>query len=183
MIDGLLDNPTSLWNLAWGNPWPRHVGKVSRAGDDLPMLSDDDDGVDAPRPPSELEYVCLHNIKAVVEACGGSAESVQDVLVVRQDYELLREMMEEGHLKASNSMVVAGQPGIGAYTSNVLCSVREMEREVPTMLMSAQARQSSSFIFCSIVSSVDCLQPSTLEATSSSSSTPTEPELSQQGEV
>ena len=46
MIDGLLGNPTSLWNLAWGNPWPRHVGKVSRAGDDLPMLSDDDDGVD-----------------------------------------------------------------------------------------------------------------------------------------
>ena len=113
---------TDLWDMAWGNPWPyQSTGKVSNAdiardGDDA-MLTTDDDSVDDSSPASPaLEYRCLRNIKMVIEACGGFPDQVQDVLVIRREYVLLRAMIEDGgSLGRVEKMTVTGQPGIGAY--------------------------------------------------------------------
>ena len=79
---------TDLWDKAWGRPWPyQSTGKVSKAdistdGDLLKDHNVDNSNQNTP----ELEYLCLHNIQSVVEACGGYPSGFEDVLVVRPEY-------------------------------------------------------------------------------------------------
>ena len=109
---------TGLWDKAWGKPWPHQsIGKVSKAdifaGGDL--LEDDNVGNSNTTAP-ELEYLCLHNIQSVVEACDGYPSGFEDVLVVRPEYVALREMMMDqgGSLEHVNHTVITGHSGIGA---------------------------------------------------------------------
>ena len=111
---------TGLWDKAWGKPWPyQSTGKVSKVdiSTDGDLLHWQDDNVDNPNPTTrELEYLCLHNIQSVVEACDGYPSGFEDILVIRPEYVALREMMMDqgGSLEHVNHMVITGHSGIGA---------------------------------------------------------------------
>ena len=117
-----------LWQTAWGKPWPyQSSDKITKptivADEDVPMVVDssddreDNDGEnDSSTTPSELEYTFLYNIKSVVRACFGNEKAVGDVLVVRAEYVLLREMLETGYASRTEAIVITGQPGIGELT-------------------------------------------------------------------
>ena len=114
---------TDLWDKAWGRPWPyQSTGKVSKAdiSTDGDLLKDHNvDNSNQTR--TELEYLCLHSIQSVVEACDGYPSGFEDVLVVRPEYVALREMMMDkgARLAHVNHMGVTGHSGIGANKRNV----------------------------------------------------------------
>ena len=87
-----------------------------------PTEFDDNDDDMIPLTKSVWKYTCLRNIKSVVEACGGNAESIQDVLVVRPEYTWLIDTIETGYLQTTHAIVVTGQPGIGSCSRSVCAS-------------------------------------------------------------
>ncbi|KAI0693528.1 hypothetical protein C8T65DRAFT_744689 [Cerioporus squamosus] len=136
-----------LWKKAWGKPWPHQSsGKISMADispdEDVPRISieteEDDDSIGPDGGHSttstELQYTCLHEMKAVVKACGGNARSVQDALVIRSEYVWLRETMETGYLRNVKAMVVTGHPGIGKTVFLLYLLLYRLERRLPTAI-------------------------------------------------
>ncbi|RPD53459.1 hypothetical protein L226DRAFT_466652 [Lentinus tigrinus ALCF2SS1-7] len=73
-------------------------------------------------------------MKSVFSACGGSALSVQDVLVVRPEYVWLLETLQEGYLAKVPSIVVTGQPGIGKTVFLLYLLLYRLERKLPTAI-------------------------------------------------
>ena len=129
LLDYNVQRVQELWDKAWGHPWPnqstRNITLTDISPDeDVPMLaeSDDDHRTVTPAHSSikdEWEYTVLLNIKSVVAACGGTARSIEDALIVRPEYTWLINTMEHGYLRNRNTMVVTGQPGIGPYSGSV----------------------------------------------------------------
>jgi hypothetical protein len=114
-----------LYERAWGRPWPdQHSGVIFKTaivshGDAMPMdLCDDDDAdyaygsdPDALKISDELNYICLKGMTSLANSLG-SGTAIVDALVVRHEYELLREAIEHGDLGTQRGIVVTGQPGI-----------------------------------------------------------------------
>ncbi|RPD55642.1 hypothetical protein L226DRAFT_466805 [Lentinus tigrinus ALCF2SS1-7] len=133
-----IERAERLWRTAWGHPWPHRFRKVISIQDifpdgDVPISTDDSDD-DESRIPNEFKYTCLHGMKSVFEACGGSATPVQDVLVIRPEYVWLRETMQHGYLADADSIVITGQPGIGKTVFLLYLLLYRLERKLPTAI-------------------------------------------------
>ncbi|RPD61809.1 hypothetical protein L227DRAFT_574290 [Lentinus tigrinus ALCF2SS1-6] len=75
----------------------------------MPIEPDEDDDCVSPdhdhsTTSTEWEYTCLHGMESVVNACDGDLRTAEDVLVIRPEYEWLRETMETGYLRDSKSI-------------------------------------------------------------------------------
>jgi len=81
---------------------------------------DDDDEVDGAlannlKVPPEFEYRYLEDIRTLKSALGANpGEDEEDFLVVRKEYEILREGLED-ESKYERAIVMTGHPGIGSY--------------------------------------------------------------------
>ncbi|RPD72557.1 hypothetical protein L226DRAFT_490073 [Lentinus tigrinus ALCF2SS1-7] len=100
--------------------------------DDEDDSGDPDD--DLSTTPTEWEYTCLHEMQSVVKACDGDLRSAEDVLVIRSEYEWLRETMETGYLQGDQSIVVTGQPGIGKTVFLLYLLLHRLEHKLPTAI-------------------------------------------------
>jgi hypothetical protein len=114
-----LRTASALHAKAWGKPWPQSDGTIS--GDEIgPVDDEDDDDVDGAfadklKVPSEFEYRYLEEIRTLKSALGANpGEDEEDFLVVRKEYEILREGLED-ESKYERAIVMTGHPGIGSY--------------------------------------------------------------------
>jgi hypothetical protein len=114
-----LRTASALHAKAWGKPWPQSDGTIS--GDEMgPVDDEDDDDVDGAfadklKVPSEFEYRYLEEIRTLKSALGANpGEDEEDFLVVRKEYEILREGLED-ESKYNRAIVMTGHPGIGSY--------------------------------------------------------------------
>jgi len=114
-----LRTASALHAKAWGKPWPQSDGTIS--GDEMGLVDDeDDDDVDGAfadklKVPSEFEYRYLEEIRTLKSALGANpGEDEEDFLVVRKEYEILREGLED-ESKYNRAIVMTGHPGIGSY--------------------------------------------------------------------
>ncbi len=103
-------SPAALYDLAWGKSWPRHGGILHKA--EIGQVNADDElyfdgGVDAI--PNAFTYDCLEDIGKVTAALW-MTPGFLDVLVVREEYDRVRKILESIEHKA---FVVTGHPGIG----------------------------------------------------------------------
>ncbi|RPD82822.1 hypothetical protein L226DRAFT_565350 [Lentinus tigrinus ALCF2SS1-7] len=71
-----------------------------------------------------------------MEACDGVGRAVEDVLVIRPEYEFLRETLETGYLQEDDAVVVTGQPGIGktVFLLYLLNLLYRLQRKLPTAI-------------------------------------------------
>jgi hypothetical protein len=71
--------------------------------------------------PERFDYVFLEGMQDFARALGLTSD-VQDVLVVRQEYNNLLRVMDTIRVKKSKTcgIVVTGQPGIGLSTSHLV---------------------------------------------------------------
>ncbi|TBU26438.1 hypothetical protein BD311DRAFT_808494 [Dichomitus squalens] len=79
---------------------------------------------DVDSPQLEWEYNCLHNIRSIVEECGGNP-AIQDFLVVRPEYLWLREAIVTGYLQNTDAMVTVFLLYLLLY---------RLERKLPTAI-------------------------------------------------
>ncbi|RPD64676.1 hypothetical protein L227DRAFT_265203 [Lentinus tigrinus ALCF2SS1-6] len=77
-------------------------------------------------------------MRSVMEACDGVGRAVEDVLVIRPEYEFLRETLETGYLQEDDAVVVTGQPGIDGLpplpSESAVPSPAETSHGDPTVL-------------------------------------------------
>jgi hypothetical protein len=104
---------------AWGKQWPQSEGTISKAeiyGDSGSVDDDDDEGLaDKLKVPLIFNYRYFKEIWSLKKALGVKpGQDYQDVLLVRDEYETLRQILEK---KRRSSFVVTGHPGIGSYES------------------------------------------------------------------
>ncbi len=89
---------SALHKQAWGKPWPRHTGTMHSS--ELGHLADDDelyfdDGGDDPA--EFLTYNCLEGVRKVMAALSMRRSlEFMDVIVVREEYDMIRNMVENG---------------------------------------------------------------------------------------
>ena len=121
----LRDSIYELHDLAWGRQWPRRTGCILRK-DVVPANELDDDAMDVDEDahsslvvggaevPERFDYVCLEGMRAFARALQLTSD-VQDVLVVRQEYDVLLRVMDtiEVEKAKTHGIVVVGHPGIG----------------------------------------------------------------------
>jgi hypothetical protein len=106
---------------AWGKTWPQSKGTISKGEIDSETGSvDDDDEIyglaDKLAVPPNFNYWYFKEIQSVKSALGAQHNrGEEDVLVVREEYKMLRLALED--LKDDRSIVVTGHPGIGSYES------------------------------------------------------------------
>ncbi|KAF8917531.1 hypothetical protein CPB85DRAFT_1214792 [Mucidula mucida] len=122
-------SPAVLYDLAWGKSWPRHGGIVHKTEIGQVNTEDElyfDGGVDAI--PNALTYDCLEDIGKVTAALW-MTPGFLDVLVVREEYDRVRKILESIEHKA---FVVTGHPGIGTTTFLFYLLLYRLERKLPT---------------------------------------------------
>ena len=78
-----------------------------------PVDDDKDPYADDLYVPSEFSYQCFGGMRDLKTLFGGP--DADDVLVVRKEYELLYEVLEQN--RSQKSIIVLGHPGIGSYGS------------------------------------------------------------------
>jgi hypothetical protein len=115
---------SALHTKAWGKTWPQFIGTIYKTeivSNETGSVDDDDDDeirdlADKLDVPSHFNYRCFEEIQDLKLAlCANlGQEDIEDVLVVREEYETLRQALEVD-LKYEHSIVVTGQPGIGSY--------------------------------------------------------------------
>jgi hypothetical protein len=117
---------SALHAKAWGKPWPQSKGTISKteieiSGDESGSVDDDDldDALaDKLKVPSDFHYRYFKEIQGLKRALSADlGKDLEDVLVVREEYETLCRALEED-LKYKRSIVVTGHPGIGSYESS-----------------------------------------------------------------
>jgi hypothetical protein len=113
---------SALHPKAWGKPWPQSKGTISKSGDEED--EDETGSVDALADklevPSTFDYWYFEEIRSLKSALGANSDQEEeDFLVVREEYELLRQALEGLALEGlkKRSFVVTGHPGIGSYES------------------------------------------------------------------
>jgi hypothetical protein len=118
-----LQEASALYAKAWGKSWPQSQGTILKTeiSDDGTSSVDDDDVdgalADKLNVPSHFKYRYLKEMRHVTMTVGtGSGMEEDDVLIVREDYEMLRQALEDD-VKYYRSFVVTGHPGIGSYES------------------------------------------------------------------
>jgi hypothetical protein len=113
---------------AWGKQWPQSKDTIyeNEISDETGSIDDHDEiyGLaDKLVIPSEFNYRFFKEIRGLKVAVGANpGEAVDDVLVVREEYETLRWALE-GDLNY-RSIVVTGHPGIGSYESEFSSRVK-----------------------------------------------------------
>ena len=113
-----------LHEKAWGHSWPQHTGTIRRTDivpDDHAMGLDQDIDQDltvvGDDIPEQLDYICLEGMQDVAQALR-LPTSVEDILLVRREYVILRDAISRMTLRRQTTgIVVTGQPGIGSYRS------------------------------------------------------------------
>ena len=111
---------SALHTRAWGKPWPHSEGTIYKTDiSDAETGSVDDEiyGLaDKLRVPPDFHYRYFKEIQVLKSALGVNSgqEDIEDVLVVREEYKMLRQALEDD-LKSIRSIVVTGHPGIGSY--------------------------------------------------------------------
>jgi hypothetical protein len=115
---------SALYAKAWGKPWPQSKGTISKTeiSGESGSVDDDEDVVDALadklKVPPHFNYRYFKEIQGLKSALGASpGRDFQDVLVVREDYETLRQVLEDQRQEGYHAFVVTGHPGIGSYES------------------------------------------------------------------
>ena len=152
-----------LHKKAWGHKWPQHTGTILRTDvvpasqliddnamdldqDDRPVVVGDVYSGGAINIPERFDYVCLQGMLQVAEALG-LATHVQDILMVRYEYVMLRDALSKIPMKRQTiGIVVTGQPGIGSYGSQF-----DPELNADFCFLLCQERLSSSYSFFCIV--------------------------------
>ena len=105
---------------AWGKPWPQSKDTISRNEIYAESDSVDNDEVDIAladklRVPTHFEYRYFEEIRSLKSALGTSpGRDKEDDLVVREEYEVLRQALENNG-EDERAIVVTGHPGIGSY--------------------------------------------------------------------
>jgi hypothetical protein len=111
---------SALHVKAWGKEWPQSKGTIFKtemvSGDESGSVDDDDIDyglADKLEVPPHFDYRCFTEIRSLKRSLGARpGQDFEDFLLVRKEYEMLREALES--LKYS-SIVVTGHPGIGSY--------------------------------------------------------------------
>jgi hypothetical protein len=111
---------SALHAKAWGKTWPQSKGTISDTEISNETDSVDDDEIyglaDKLAVPSHFNYWYFKEIQSVKSALGAqNNHGEDDVLVVREEYKMLRLALED--LNDDRSIVVTGHPGIGSYES------------------------------------------------------------------
>jgi hypothetical protein len=107
-----------IYEKAWGQSWPRRHATVKQA--EIGRLADDDELYVEGGITDSFDYSCLDGIAQVARALSLPLR-VQDILVIRAEYEAILDMLEQDSEKA---FVVTGQPGIGSFGNLYLISNR-----------------------------------------------------------
>ncbi|KAK7025328.1 hypothetical protein VNI00_016110 [Paramarasmius palmivorus] len=152
MTPGMKQNPqlSEFYAKAWGKKWPRYkdiIVKTDICQDDAAL----DDGTAGNRygaialeVPSELHYTYYKGISVVAEALSVPV-AMHDSLIVRREYELLRDSIEWGEeISDRRGIVVTGQPGIGKTTFLLYLLLHRLEHKAPTAI---QFSDTKFFIF------------------------------------
>lgn len=102
-----------VYERAWGRQWPRHDDAILKTDIGLPPGTEctDADGVTVDIP-DLWYYTCLDDIEPISIALGITTE-IMDFLLLRSEYDLLREFIEKSTGK-TRAFVVTGQSGIGS---------------------------------------------------------------------
>ncbi|KAF9023320.1 hypothetical protein BDZ89DRAFT_169772 [Hymenopellis radicata] len=105
---------TGLHKQAWGKPWPRHTGTIhsSEIGrlddDDEQYFESGDDSADV------LTYTCLEGVGKVMKALLMTRSFMfMNNLVIQEEYDRIRTMLDSTDLDGERAFVVTGHPGIG----------------------------------------------------------------------
>jgi hypothetical protein len=113
---------SALHAKAWGKSWPQSQGTILKteiSDDETGSVDDDDvDGAlaDILVVPPQFKYRYLKEIRGLKSALGTNpGQDEEDVLVVREEYEMLCQALEEN--RKCRAFVVTGHPGIGSYES------------------------------------------------------------------
>jgi hypothetical protein len=114
-MPSFINNPTALYQEAWGKQWAQHGGTILRE-DVIPAGQPAEGHFDIPE---RLDYVCLDGMSKIRGALTLTTH-VEESLVVRDEYVKLREAMEGISPKAYRTVgvVVMGQQGIGSLLSS-----------------------------------------------------------------
>jgi len=113
---------SALHAKAWGKPWPQFEGTIYKTDifDDGTGSVDDEipDLADKLNVPSHFNYRYFKGIQRLKNDLGANSdqEDIEGVLVIREEYEMLRRALE-GDIEHYRAMAVTGHPGIGSYES------------------------------------------------------------------
>ena len=108
---------SALHAKAWGKPWPQSKGTIHKTDISDAETSSVDDEIyglaDKLRFTADFHYRYFKEIQVLKSALRANPGQ-GNVLVVRKEYEMLRQALEDD-LKSIRSIVVTGHPGIGSY--------------------------------------------------------------------
>ncbi|KAK7025327.1 hypothetical protein VNI00_016109 [Paramarasmius palmivorus] len=141
---------SEFYTKAWGKKWPYHKGTIFKTDicKDNAVLDDGTAGnrygAMALEIPDQLDYICYEGISAIAETLFVPV-ALRDSLVVRREYEFLRESIEWGEeISDRRGIVVTGQPGIGKTTFLIYLFLHRLEHKLPTAV---QFSSTKIFIF------------------------------------
>jgi hypothetical protein len=118
----LQQGASDLHDKAWGKPWPQFEGIIYKTEiSDKTGSVDDDESyglADKLVIPPQFDYRYFKEIRSLKSALGTDpGRGIEDILVIRQEYEMLRQVLEDNPKDFEKSIVVTGHPGIGSYES------------------------------------------------------------------
>ncbi|KIM30455.1 hypothetical protein M408DRAFT_285817 [Serendipita vermifera MAFF 305830] len=120
----------------WGKQWPKSEGTIYKTEIDHETGSVDDDEIyglaDKFIIPPHFKYryfTKIRRLKTALYTYPGNVDD--DVLVVREEYETLRQALEDDS-NHTRSIVVTGHPGIGKSTFLLYLLLHRLERKLPT---------------------------------------------------
>jgi hypothetical protein len=107
---------------AWGKRWPQSQGTIHKTEISNETDSIDDDEIygiaDKLVVPPKFNYRYFKGVQSLKRALGAdSGQIIEDILVIRDEYEMLRQVLENHPKSQTKSIVVTGHPGIGSYES------------------------------------------------------------------
>ncbi|KAJ7229177.1 hypothetical protein GGX14DRAFT_344985, partial [Mycena pura] len=118
--------------------WPSRPGEISitdiKDTDEAVAIDFADDGPDPQGTPVNLTYTVYYGILEVLDALYMPQQSTGEVLVVRDEYLLLRTNLEERFAKKPRywAVVVTGHPGIGKTMFLIYLLLYRLEHKRPT---------------------------------------------------
>ncbi len=99
---------------AWGHPWPHHSAVVRAT--EIGQLDEGDELYFDGGVADQYTYVCLDGLKDIASALlAPSSMNLQDVIIIRREYEYLRQTQESVPEK---SFLLLGHPGIGVSNNS-----------------------------------------------------------------
>ncbi|KAF9048308.1 hypothetical protein BDZ89DRAFT_941352, partial [Hymenopellis radicata] len=114
---------------AWGHAWPHHSDIVRAT--EIGQLGEDDELYFDGGVTEQFSYVCLDGIKEIASLLHilFHPDSFQDVIIIRREYEYLRETLESVPEK---TFLLIGHPGIGKTSFLIYLLLYRLEHKLPT---------------------------------------------------